>query len=254
MVKNIRISKQCYQYDALANSWTEFALLGESRQYMASSVIEGKLLASGGTSDVSQVESTLDSTEYLDKKESRGEFKPGSNMPMKMHSHCQVTVNSTHVFISDVRDTGSTYLLNWNSQDFTTMPQLQRHRWNPACGLSWSQERGMEIVVAGLFVRGAWQEKHGTSDIFSLSSQAWREGPEFDVEGHALVGTQAVQIGNSFALVGGWYYDCYSTQVLRYDPEQEVFVILNVTLKAARAFHTAVHVPNAEAIFNCTSQ
>ena len=85
-----------------------------------------------------------------------------------MSSHCQVTLDSSHVFFADSSATGNTYIMDWEEGTFEYIGSLAHTHFGP-CGKATSKSRGQEIVVAA----------NGTSEIFSLETLTWREGKSF---------------------------------------------------------------------------
>ncbi len=53
------------------------------------------------------------------------EFMLGPTLPERMDGHCQVTINATHVFFANC-DEKTTYLLNWNLQEWTQLYDMCR--------------------------------------------------------------------------------------------------------------------------------
>jgi len=96
---------------------------------LASSVIDGKWLLSGGSNDISTQSKTL---LYED-----GVFMPGPDMPARKHSHCQLTLNSTHIFFvgGGGEDALTTFILDWPSQEYTFLESLPATDSYPACGV-----------------------------------------------------------------------------------------------------------------------
>ena len=60
----------------------------------------------------------------------------------------------------------------------------------PSCGLIQNPDNGPEVVVAG----------YGTSEIFSLTTLSWRDGPELAY----FYWAQVAQLYDTFLIVGGW--------------------------------------------------
>ena len=93
-------------------------------------------------------------------------FTPGPELPVPMSSHCQVTINSTHIFVADIWNTLNVYLLNWETKEWEHLPVLTRRYNVGTCGVYMSEDNGMEIVIVG----------DGTSDIYTVDTLVWREG------------------------------------------------------------------------------
>ncbi len=106
-----------------------------------------------------------------------------------MRDHCQLTVNSTHVFFADTCDTGKVYLLEWDEQTWKELPQMTVERDYMSCGLISNPENGIEVVIV----------ENGVTEIFNFIDEEWKTGPtveSFDWAGYA-------QIGDTFVVVGG---------------------------------------------------
>ncbi len=228
----------CHQYDQMANKWTWFGNLKQRRYNAMSSIINGALLVTGGQNDINS--GTRHTTEYYD----GGSFVFGPNLPVPMKWHCQITINNTHVFFADTLTSLNTYLLNWGTKVFTSISQIPNNRSRNVCGLTWSQSRGEEIVVVGNEMPDAGV---ATSDIFSLSTMSWRQGPNLSFNMEAMA---SAQIGYTFAFSGGcnegnvWSDVTLGEKVVKYDPEEDAFTVLNVTLKDRRCAHSMVSVPS----------
>ncbi len=107
-----------------------------------------------------------------------------------MSSHCQLTLNETHVFFADPDPLGPSYLLNWPEQTWTELPEMENYFTKPGCGLIHNPTRGLEAVVAA-FRR---------SEIFNFYNQTWRAEPtppDFQHPGFT-------QLGDTFVVVGGY--------------------------------------------------
>ncbi len=104
-----------------------------------------------------------------------------------MIAHCQLTVNSTHVFFMD---SYHAYMLEYQTETWTELDSPFTSRIYPSCGLINSPENGLEVVTAG----------YGTSEIYNVNDDLWRDGPEetpyFYVAGFA-------QLEDTFVVVGG---------------------------------------------------
>ncbi len=93
-------------------------------------------------------------------------------------------------------------------------------RSRPSCGLINSPDNGREIVFA----------EYGASEIFSLRSLSWSEGPEapfFHSAGTA-------QLDDSFVIVGGWDGTNYTDTLYAFDEVGYGWVQLPQRLRTAR--------------------
>ncbi len=154
-----------------------------------------------------------------------------------MEAHCQVTLNSTHIFIADSLITRSAYLLNWDDFSWTAVESLALARLIASCGLVHGESRGQEVVVAG----------DGTSEIFSLETLTWRTGPVLDPTSYSF----SAQLQTTFLYLGGFYkgedyidYDSVIESIYRYNPDDHSWQLLSQQLQQDRAEAAAVGVPN----------
>ncbi len=53
-------------------------------------------------------------------------FRRSLPLPTPMEFHCQVSLNDTHVFISDVYSSLGTYILDWNDGDPEQYVQVRK--------------------------------------------------------------------------------------------------------------------------------
>ncbi len=240
----------CHKFNFLDNVWADFGQMLISASNAKSGVMNDLLWITGGTS-ASQTQSD---TQYF--VEDQNGFTFGQQMPIHAQKHCFVQINSTHVFLSDISGSSpspnqfSTFLINWETREYQSLDQVPNQRILAGCGLTWTEEKGIEIVVVG---NKEEDDEDGTCDIFSLSTMSWREGPVME---HNAFGAAIVPLGNSFVMTGGKRRQSnsgnYSDAVIRYDAEKEMFYELNVTLGIARAFHMALSIPDDK--FNCPGE
>ncbi len=172
----------CYNYNPTTNSWITSASLINTRATPKSSFIDGIWLISGDNT-------ASDDCPLTTEMWTGTGFKSGPTLPIPMDSHCQLTINSTHVFFADTRHTGKAYLLDWYKQSWTELPRMTVDRKYMSCGLINNPENGIEVVIV----------EDGTTEIFNLRDEEWKTGPtleSFDMAGYA-------QIGNTFVVVGG---------------------------------------------------
>ena len=83
-----------------------------------------------------------------------------------MSYHCQVTLNSTHIFFADPEITKNAWILNWEDFTYKMVDSLSRLFITGPCGMATSESKGQEIVVTA----------DGASEIFSVDTLRWREG------------------------------------------------------------------------------
>ncbi len=93
-------------------------------------------------------------------------FNRGPDLLVPMVAHCQVTLNDTHVFLSDVYNSLNTYIMNYKEDTFQRVGSpSQRYDAGP-CGMATTKSKGQEIVVVA----------DGMSEIFSVENMSWRKG------------------------------------------------------------------------------
>jgi len=94
------------------------------------------------------------------------EFSEGPFLPYGMESHCQLTVNDTHVFLYEGKFSNA-FMFNWDTQEWIFLERIPDPLRVGACGLLSNPNFGPEILVAEDY----------TSYIFNLADGQWREGP-----------------------------------------------------------------------------
>ncbi len=173
---------ECYDYDPVTNSWIISVSMLNERDAPRSSFIDGVWLVSG---DYNETEDVSQSTGMWT---GRG-FENGPTLPRKMFYHCQLTVNSTHVFFADTWDSGTAYLYDWHRQTWTELPPMIRDRNHPSCGLINNPENGLEVVIL----------EDAISEIFNFNDLSWRTGPPV----MSISDAGFTQLGDTFVVVGG---------------------------------------------------
>ncbi len=191
----------CYDYDPATDSWSSSTSMLDYREYPKSSFIDGVWLVSGdyygGYSSTTQstTDYSTDTSSVIYDTSSTTEiwtgnaFEPGPMLPKRMFRPCQLTINATHVFFTDMAGSRRSYLLDWRRQTWTDLPTMPRYRDDPSCGLINNPDNGLEVVVV----------EDGYTEIFNFNDLEWRNGPtapDIDEAGSA-------QIGDTFVLVGG---------------------------------------------------
>ncbi len=156
---------ECYDFNPSDGSWDDGEPMLEERYEAASSVIGGEWFITGGRV-CTYIRYTILKFSCLFKqlcdvylKDSRGDlptteiwdgdsFRSGPSLPVSMAYHCQVTLNSTHVFLADTLDTRFTYILDWRDFTYVQMESLYISFTTGPCGLATSDSKGQEIVVS----------------------------------------------------------------------------------------------------------
>jgi len=158
-------SSACY---LLANNgtWVEAKHMISPRSTPAAVDVDGGWWVTGGYKDREGWE-VLSSTEIWDGENWRNSV----NLPKPLTGHCLVKINSSHVFITAGYDSNGFSAPNtdsyiYNGVDFVQVASMKGHRFAPGCGL-----QGDLIIVAGGYTN------YKTSEIFSLRTLTWSEGP-----------------------------------------------------------------------------
>ena len=138
------------------------------RYYHASSMIGSSTwFISGGKSTN---ETHLDTTEiWID-----GRFQEGPRLPRQMAAHCQLSLNSTHIFFAGgglypdyLSD--EAYIFHWEEGTWTILPNMARAKSNTFCGFLSGDGAAAEEIVVG-------QLASESLEILDLSTLEWRDG------------------------------------------------------------------------------
>ncbi len=107
----------CYDYNPETNSWIISESLINARDVPKSSFIDGTWLVSGDSNGSDDVGTTTEMWTGTG-------FELGPSTPVAMYNHCQLTINSTHVFFVDTAVTGNAFLLYWHEQTWKELPPM----------------------------------------------------------------------------------------------------------------------------------
>ncbi len=209
----------CYDYNPATNPWVTSASLINARSYPRSSFIDGVWLVSGD--DYVNSDDVPLTTEMW----TGTGFEPGPTLPVEMSYHCQLTINSTHVFFADTYSTGTAFLLDWNQQKWIELPPT-RIRNYMSCGLINNPENGIEAVIV----------EDGVTDIFNFRDEEWKTGPtveSFDLAGYA-------QIGDTFVVVGGNGYGVALDTIYKFDNINYEWILMSQRLQVPRDIYPGV--------------
>jgi len=221
---------KCFELASDLTEWVEVASIPSgNRAVMASSIIDNKWLISGGWNGGIIFESTF----FYDGKD----IFDGPVMPSYKFGHCQITLNSTHVFLaSGGEENAKTFLLNWTTQKYSVLDSVPINRPAVTCGLLNNPTYGPEILVAdGLY-----------GSFFSLTTFTWRDGPK--VPGETLYATSATA-PNGFLVIGGMYFNSttfeYYDSVYKFDEYSYEWSLEKQHLQEPRRAPAAVAVPDS---------
>ncbi len=211
----------CYDYNPATNSWITSASLIIERYRPRSSFIDGIWLISG---DGPNGEDDRLTTEMW----TGPGFELGPSTPIEMFSHCQLTVNSTHVFFADTHDTGDAFLLDWKEETWTELPSMSVIRDYMSCGLINNPENGIEVVIV----------EFGVTEIFNFRDEEWKTGPtiveSFDHAGYA-------QTGDTFVVVGGNNYLGQTLDTIyKFDHINYDWILMSQRLQVPRDYYPGV--------------
>ncbi len=211
--------EDCYDYNPETNSWITSASLINARFRPRSSFIDGIWLISAETT-YSQTTEMWTGTG----------FELGPSPPLALYNHCQLTVNSTHVFFADTWFPRGVFLLDWHEQTWTRLPRMTVNSLYHymSCGLINNPENGIEAVIVD----------HGNTEIFNFREEAWRTGPT--VEPFKDAGF--TQIGDTFVVVGGYSYNELeeSDRIYKFDNINYEWILMSQRLQVPRDVYPGV--------------
>jgi len=119
------------------------------------------------------------------------EFVDGPLLPGEKAEHCQVTINSTHIFFTGGFSL-DTFMYNIESEEWITLENAPMDFASPACGLLQNPSIGPEILVVH-FAR---------SFVFSLTDLQWRDEPQLALP-ISVERPSYTQLSDGFVAVGG---------------------------------------------------
>ncbi len=229
----------CYQYNHSDNRWfpTQETMLHGRWGHQASMVDSETWLISGGQINVGDYD-RYDSTEVYQ----NDIFDYGPVLPTPRAFHCQVTLNSTHIAVLGGRNEtddylSDFYLLDWENQDWTPMPDLPFLISSDPCGLIENSANGQEMVVLA---------KHDDCQIFNFGDQTWRPGPILADGPHIKWESMVAQMTKNFYILGGRLEDepGVTDVVFEFDAENYEWVRQSFTLSNLRRGGVAIPVPD----------
>jgi len=224
------LTDKCFSLGPDLSSWHELStpLPNGPRFAMSSSIIDDKWYITGGEDDdFNHLNTTLiyDGVDFL----------PGPDMPFSKDHHCQLTVNSTHVFL--LGGGAFPYLLNWETKEFTVLEVMPVSQTFPACGVLNNENYGTEILMA----------QQDVSFVFSFEDLKWREGPKIPDKRYYPA---SVPTKNGFLAIGGNIDDESLTSIYKFDDQLYKWISQSARLQIGRKISVAVTVSDDFA--NCT--
>jgi hypothetical protein len=234
-------SKRCFSLEN--KEWVSHANMSSARAYTISSQLQnGNILVAGGINDSG---SYLNSAEILTKQGWESNIPP---LPVRIWSHCMVTVNSTTVMVisggQNELYSEKTFYYTVGDESWNEGPKLKFYRNGHSCGKirknKDSQE--MSIIVAGGYDGPSYLS---SVEILHESSNEWQTGPELPF-GISL--SQMVEDQNGgVVLIGGESEFEANLDTLYHLPhggENAVWTKMEQKLKIGRYSHTAFLVPD----------
>ena len=234
---NLDISDRCYSLEN--NQWISSDRAVEARTEAAAAQLQdGRIVVTGGYDGYQP--------EVLTEQGWEGNVPP---LPVRVHAHCMVAVNSTTVMAiggyQNDRTSGKTFYFNANGQSWTEGPELKLKRILPGCGKirrdKTSQE--MRVIVAGGF---EYYDSATTSvEILDEGSNEWRKGPELPF---GIAHSQLVEDQNGGVVLVGGYSDSENhLSTLRQLPHggaEAEWSEMEQKLKIGKFWHSAFLVPD----------
>jgi len=216
-------SNRCFELasDNLTE-WVEISSLLEVLSSMASSNVDGQWFISGGFSTSSTTKTTLFNGLA---------FARGKPLPKVKDSHCQVTVDDNHIFIT-AGGTQDTYMLNWEEQTYAILDYIPEPAMDyTVCGLINNFIEGPEVLVAV-------KEK---SYIYSLANSSWKDGPPLP---ESISDLSRAHPTKGVAAIGGVIGGDFSSKVYVFDDQAYEWKLQEQELKVARKGAAAIAVPD----------
>jgi len=221
-------TSDCFILGPDLSTWENLGSIVPVSHNMASSIIDNKWFISGGRRSTA----TLQSTSVWD----GSVFEDGPEMPGRKENHCQITVNSTHVFLANGYEYPETYLLDWELETYYIFEDIPNTQYLSACGLLNNVVNGLEVLVAD----GEY------SYIFSLTNLTWRDGPKLP---NNIRQPSSAPTKNGFISIGGRNDDGPVASIYKFDETIYEWGSEIAKLNIGREFAASVPVPDDYA--NC---
>jgi hypothetical protein len=232
------LSNKCYYLEN--NKWVSSASMNSVRSSAAAAQLkDGNFLVTGGYDG-----SYLNSAEMLTEE---GWESNIPSLPVTIHRHCMVTVNSTTVMAiggeQNHQYSGKSFYFTFGEERCTEGPDLKNKRDSHSCGKirrnKESQE--MSIIVAG----GEYDSLLSSVEILDEGSNDWQTGPElpFGIDLSQMVEDQ----NGGVVLIGGLtssFVNLNTLYQLPHGGQDAVWTKMEQKLKTQRREHTAFLVPD----------
>ena len=243
----------CYFYEN--EVWT-FSPTTKSVRYHAafsgSPYPNGTIFVTGGF-DLNFVRKHLDTAEVL--TDSGWQQLP-TFIPVTIHSHCMVLINSTTVMIISgeqnfAKFSRNTFYYNTANEKWIEGPKLLFGRHDHSCGMvqTDSQNFQLSVIVAGGGDQGPHFDEGGylsSVEILDVGASKWRAGPNLPL---AIKGASIVESpSGDVLLIGGNSVNRLNT-IYKLSHANSEWILLPQKLKVGRSDATAFLVPDE--ITNC---
>ncbi len=247
-VQNNDLSNKCYSLEN--NEWVFSASMNSVRVEAATAQLkDGKLLVTGGADG----SASLNSAEMLTEE---GWESNIPTLPVTIHPHCMVTVNSTTVMaIGGVQNdhlSGKTFYFTFGEESWTEGPELKNKRGHHSCGKIRRNKESQEMSI--IVVGGIYNSQLSSVEILDEGSNEWQTGPElpFAIYHSEMVEDQnggVVLIGGRSSAVGT--LDTLDTLVnldtlyqLPHGGQDAVWTKMEQKMNTGKNAHTAFLVPD----------
>lgn len=176
-----------------------------------------------------------------------GSMVRGPNLPMAAAGFCACGLDDNHIFVAGGQNAGgtilrTTYVLDWKTQEWTTLDSMVLPRYYAECGTFLSSNQELSILVMG----GIRQEHtpYPNTEIYSWSQQSWRVGPDFAVPKIFLSRLSSFD-GKLFAF-GGYNDDDYTflSSIYTFLPSNESWVRFPLDMNVARRDFGIMMIPD----------
>jgi hypothetical protein len=166
------------------------------------------------------------------------------SLPVNIHGHCMVTVNSTTVFLIGGAFSGKTFYFTFGEASWTEGPELKNKRGRHSCE---KIRRNIESQEMCIIVVGGYDGSSTLSSVEILheGSNEWQTGPElpFGIQRSQMVEDQ----NGGVVLIGGSSSSVENLDTLYQLPhggQDAVWTKMEQKMKSGRAYHTAFMVPD----------
>jgi len=209
---------QCFELGPDLEEWVEVAQpLPKAIAGLTSSVIDNKLFITGGEDS-----NYLHNTFIYDGKD----FISGPDIPTFKAYHCQLTLNSTHVFITSGVDT-ETYVFDWPNQKWKRLENGLFFMHDAPCGLLQNPMYGPEALLA----------VPTAGYLYSFSDEEWSYAPVLRAD---LINQGHAQVTDGLVVLGGYKSD----KIVKFSQDSYRWKQLDVTLEQEKYNFAAVSVPD----------